>query len=175
MIPLLAAAVLALQAKDSYEDKALGVSISKPKDAKAAGSWTIRPNQYGLTAAVEHKDAHVYAGVLIDLHPYQLYEGRAEKPATLADDLEKKLKEFWKELKRRSRKDAASPTGERAVALEFEAADDAGRKVELRYWVFNNKVTSAPTYLVISTPAGKFKDYEKEAAEILKSVRYFKR
>lgn len=163
------------QDKDSYEDKTLGFTIAKPKDKKAAANFTIRPRQYGLSAAVEHKDPYVYAGVLIGAHPYQLYEGKAEKPDALADDLEKRVQEGWKAIKRTGRKESASPTGERGVVVEFEATDESDKKVALKYWVFNNKANGAPTTLVLSTPAGKLKEYEKELVEILKGVKYLKR
>ncbi len=161
------------KAKETHEDKALGFAISRPR---GGANWTIRTLQYGLAATVEHKDPHVYVGILLGVyHPTQVYDKKTDKPAALAEDLEKKAAEGWKSVKRTARKEAAAPTGERGVLLELAAVDEADAKVDLKYWIFNNRVNQEPTYLAVSTPAGKYKDYEKEIAQILKSVRYLKR
>ncbi len=168
---LLFLALLA-QAADTHEDKVLGFSISRPK---AREDWTIRTQQYGMSATVEHKEPHVYVGVYVGAHPYQVYENKVDKPAQLADDLEVKLKENWKSVKRTKRHEGAAPTGEKGVIVEFAAVDEADQKVDLKYWIFNNRASQEPTWLLVSTPSGSSKDYEKDISEILKSVKFVRR
>jgi hypothetical protein len=167
---ILLVALLA-QSADTHEDKVLGFSISKPK---AKENWTIRTQQYGMSVTVEHEEPHVYVGVFVGMHPYQVYQNKVDKPAQLADDLEVKLKESWKSVKRTKRQEGAAPTGEKAVIVEFAAVDEADAKVDLKYWIFNNRANQEPSWLLVSTPTGS-KDYEKDVSEILKTVKFIRK